>query len=402
MRIPFALFVLSCCVMQGCNPQKLLEEGKPDRAFSVSISLLEQRLKQNKPLKEAHLHALSTSYGILQEEQILRIETLETNRAPERYLELYPIYQELLKRRLKIDPYLPHFYNFDPRYDIPSLEALAEHSRQKAGSYCYDEAAKLFPDARSGDKPVARTAYSWLEKSLEYVPEALENKTLLAEMMDLGTIRVLVTPYKSNTTHARILAQYTTPFQHGAHRQNWLDIHFSQTSSRIDYLLHAEIAHVSVGFDERTSSTTSYSKEIIDGYKTVEKEVRCGDSTIIVKEEVPILITVHGSIESVEQYKSASASLYAQLTTPDGALAGDEWRISKTAEWSNRYEQCSGDSRALPRSCCGSSSMYPFDSDLLRDLASPLHGALMNDLAHIFADASAKPPRKRKVSKKNQ
>lgn len=303
MRIPFALFVLSCCVMQGCNPQKLLEEGKPKRAYSVSISLLEQRLKQNKPLKEAHLHALSTSYGILQEEQIQRIETLETNRAPERYLELYPIYQQLLKRRLEIDPYLLHFYNFDPRYDIPSLEALTEHSRQKAGSYCYDEAAKLFPDARSGDKPVARTAYSWLEKSLEYVPEALENQTLLAEMMDFGTIRGLVTPYKSYTTHATILAQYTTPFQHSEQRRNWLEVHFSQTSSRIDYLLHAEIGHVSVGVDERTSSTTSYSKEVIDGYKTIEKEVRCGDSTIIVKEEVPILITVHGSIESVEQYK---------------------------------------------------------------------------------------------------
>ncbi|MFM9948056.1 MAG: hypothetical protein ACKV1O_08975 [Saprospiraceae bacterium] len=401
MRITFALFILSCCVMQGCNPQKLLEKGKPDRAFSVSISLLEQRLKQNKPLKEAHLHALSTSYGILQEEQIQRIETLETNRAPERHLELYPIYQELLKRRVEIDPYLPHFYNFDPRYDIPSLEALTDHSRQKAGSYCSGEAAKLFPEARSDNKPAARTAYSWLEKSLEYVPEALENKTLLAEMMDLGTIRVLVTPYKSNTTHAQILAQYAL-LHNGTERWNWLEVHFSQPGSRIDYLLHAEIAQVIVGFDERSSSTTNYCKEVIDGYKTVEKEVPSGDSTIIVKEEVPILITVHGSIESIEQYKSASASLYAQLTTPDGALSGDEWRISKTAAWSNRYEQCSGDSRALPHCCSGSSSMYPFDSDLLRDLASPLRGALLNDLAQIFADASAKPARKRKVSKKNQ
>jgi len=402
MRTTFTLFVLSCCLIQGCNPIKLLEDGKPKRAYSVSISLLEQRLKQNKPLKEAHLHALSTSYGILQEEQIQRIEALETNRAPERYLELYPIYQELLKRRMEIDPYLPHFYNFDPRYDIPSLEALTERSRQKAGSYCYDEAAKLFPEARSGDKPVARTAYSWLEKSLEYVPESLENKTLLAEMMDLGTIRVLVITYKSNTTHhAQILAQYAL-LHNGKERRNWLEVHFSQPDSRIDYLLHAEIAQVSVGFDERSSSTTNYSKEVIDGYKTIEKEVRCGDSTIIVKEEVPILITVHGSIESIEQYKSASASLYAQLTTPDGALSGDEWRISKTAEWSNRYEQCSGDSRALPHCCSGSSSMYPFDSDMLRDLASPLRGALLNDLAQIFADASAKPAKKRKVAKKTQ
>ena len=401
MRTTFILFILSCCLMQGCNPQKLLEEGKPKRAYSVSMSLLEQRLKQNKPLKEAHLNALSTSYGILQEEQIQRIETLETNRAPERYLELYPIYQQLLKRRLEIDPYLPYFYNFDPRYDIPSLEALTEHSRQKAGSYCSGEAAKLFPDARSGDKPVARTAFSWLEKSLEYVPEALENQTLKAEMMDLGTIRVLVTPNKSNTTHAQILAQYAL-LHNGTERWNWLEVHFSQPNTRIDYLLHAEIAHVSIGFDERSSSTTNYCKEVIDGYKTVEKEVPSGDSTIIVKEEVPIIITVHGAIESVVQYKSASASLYAHLTTPDGDLTGTEWQISKTAEWSNSYEVCSGDSRALPRSCFGSCYMYPFDSDLLRDLAWPIRGALLNDIANIFPDASAKPAKKRKVSKKNQ
>jgi hypothetical protein len=45
--------------------------------------------------------------------------------------------------------------------------------------------------------------------------------------------------------------------------------------------------------------------------------------------------------------------------------------------------------------------MYPLDSDLLRDLASLLRGALLNDLAQIFSDASAKPVKKRKIAKKD-
>lgn len=400
MRITFTLFLFSCCLIQGCNPQKLLENGKPKQAYTVSIKRVEQRLKQDKPLKDAHLDALSTSYGLLQDEQIRRIENLETNRAPDRHLELYPIYQQLLKRRLEIDPYLPFLYNFNPRYDIPSLEALTEHSRKKAGSYCYDEAAKLFPEARFGDKPAARTAYSWLEKSLEYVPEALENQMLKAEMKDLGTIRILVMPSEFNTFPAQTLAQHTFS-DNGTERWTWLEVHFSKPNSRIDYLLHAEIAHVSVGFDERSSNTTHYCKEVIDGYKTVEKEVRSGDTTIIVKEEVPIMVTVHGAIESVLQSKTASASLYARLTTPDGDLTGTEWQISKTAVWSNSYQECSGDSRALPSCCSGSSAMYPFDSDMLRDLAWPIRSTLLHDIAEIFPEASAKPARKRKGSKKS-
>jgi len=395
MRTIFTLFVLSCCLIQGCNPTKLLESGKPKRAYTVSLNRIEQRLKQNKPLKDAHLEALGTSYGLLQDEEIRRIETIETNRAPDRHLELYPIYQQLLKRRLEIEPYLPLLHYLDPRYDIPSLEALTERSRQRAGSYCYAEAAKLFPEARAGDKPAARAAFYWLEKSLAYVPEALENETLKAEMMDIGTTRVLIVPNESNVYNGGRLTERIFLHQGTAYLY-WLEIHFSRPDSRIDYLLHMEVAQVDLGFDQEYSNITNYSKEIIDGYKTVEKEVRSGDSTIVVKEEVPIIITVHGAIKSVEQYKIASASLYAHLTTPDGDLVVNEWNISKTVDWSNRYEECSGDSRALPRSCCGSWTLYPFDSDMLRDLSQPIRNTLLQDVAGLFPVERVKKVKKRK------
>jgi len=388
MRTSFTLFVLSCCLMQGCSPVKLLEDGNAPRAYTVSKKRVEQGLNQKKPLKDADVEALRTSYAVLQDEQIRRIETIETIGAPDRHLELYPIYQQLLTRRVEIEPFLPVLHNLDPRYDIPSLEALTERSRQRAGSFCYDEAAKLFPEARAGDKPAARTAFYWLEKSLAYVPESLEYKNLKEEMMDIGTIRVLVAPDESLTYNAQKLTQYTF-LRQNAERKQWLEIYFSRPDSRIDYLLLTEIAQVNVGANEETSNRTEYYNEVINGYQRREKNAIYGDSTNIVSEDVPIYTTVQGTIWSVEQYRAARASLNLYLTSPDGELVVAEWQIARTAEWSNRYEVCSGDIRALPRSCTGSKTRYPSDPDMLGQLAWPLRSALLQDVVDLFPETSA-------------
>ena len=385
------LAILICSLLLGCsNPQKLLESNNPERAYTVSKRLVDQRLKRDKPFKNDELHILAASYGQLQDELIREIEALELGRMPGRWLELYPLYQKLLERRQDIEPYLPLLNGFDPRYGLATLQALTERSRQQAGAYCYAEAEAIFPAARAGDKSAARRAYHWLAKGLGYAPERADYLARQAEMAQLGILRVQVSLAAPRGYYADHLADY---FLRGREmeRFKWMEVYFSPSRIPPDYIVQIELDHAYVSFDQEQSHTASFCQDVVDGYKTVEKEVWVNDSTkVIVKEEVPIIVTVSGAITTVEQSKSASASFYATLMPAEGGLAEHSWQRSEYAEWRHSYEICSGDSRALPRSCWGFRQMFPSDWAMLRDLAPCLRQRLLTDLRALFPEAAGR------------
>lgn len=387
-RSTLLVLMMMLSLLSGCvNPHNLLKEGNIERAYTVSKRQVDQRINRQKSFRGAELDVLLASYTLLQEQLIQKVDAIASQREPNRWLSLYPIYQKLLARRQEIDPYLSLYRRADPIYDIASLEALVENARLQAGAYCQSEAQKHVEAARAGDKPAARTAHQWLGKSLEYVPEATENARLQAEMFDLGTVRVFLEPAPSTPYYGPQLLAYTLEGRRPT-RNSWLEIHFSVPESRIDYIVPVEIADAYVGPDYETSSTEYFSKEIEDGCIIVEKQVASGDTVITVQERVPVIITVSGTVTTVNQYKSSDASAYVHVLTGQGALYRDTWVIGTSNSWSNSYQICSGDSRALP-TCFGFYSSPPFDSYMLNGLGDNLRAKLIADICAMFPDATS-------------
>lgn len=375
--------LLSACV----NPLKLLEADKPERAYEVSKRQIDRRLSNDKPLRERELLALRESYRWLQDLQIGKVEAIERNGGPDRWLSLYPIYQDLLHRRQDIDAYLSLIPRLQLRYDITTLEALTERSRLEAGKYCYEEALLLSPLAREGDKVKARAAYNWLVRSIEYVPEELSYQELRNEMYDWGTVRVAAFTNDRTSWDYPLFTECAIPPDVGVFREGWLEVHTIATQKRIDYDLVVDVHNIYVGGNQESAHTTSYSKEIQDGCETIEKEVTVGDSTYTVTETVPIFITVYGEITEVEQSKSAQVDFGMQLIPINGRAAGNIWQDRSYASWSNDFSECDGDSRALPSCCFGSWCSYPSDQSMVKMLGRSMHNYFLAELCRYFPES---------------
>ncbi len=384
--IPLAIVLAAGCA----NPHDLLRDGHTARAYELSLRQMERRMGQQKTPGANERDVLIASYSLLQEADIRRVETLQTQGDPDRWLALYPLYQKMLERRLQIDPFLPLYRHANPLYDIASLEALADHARREGGAYWYRQAEVLFALARSGDKEAARTAVRYLGESLALAPESEETRQRRMEMEDLATIRVLVIPPLNQPEGMSdwMLGRMSSGFRQSFWRAHWLEVHFQPTDLRLDYLLETRVEALNIGHAEESSSVTWYTKEIEDGCRIVEKQVTQGDTVITVQEREPVYITVTGCVTTVDQYKSANAYAGLQLLTPDRLPTGPAWPANIHYDWHNRYEICGGDSRATPI-CFGISQVCPGDDYMAGGLARELRAVVLRDLRRLFPNSSS-------------
>jgi hypothetical protein len=384
VRLPLIVLAVTFLLLSslpGCaDPWKLLEAGKPERAYKVSQRQVEQKLKRNKPVGNDDLEVLASSYHWLQDALIRDVERLADSTTPDRWIPLHHAYHELLDRRLDIEPYLYLLGDgFDARYDTTSLRALTDNARLQAAQYCYGMAAEGFATARAGDKAAARTTYGWLADALDYDPDQPDWHTLKDEMQDLGTNRVLVEVGPRSSFGAMHLSRYMFP-EGEVYRDGWLEIHYAPNGQRVDYVLETSFYFVDAGNNQERSSTDTYTREVVDGHKTEQVQVTEGDSTVTKCVTVPIIITVQGSITTVEQYKSASGSVSIQLVAAHTGQVRNHWRFSDSVNWSNTYQVCAGDARALPSGCSGSCGMYPSDLSMLNDLGHHLFYRMLRAL----------------------
>ncbi len=381
------LFLASSCT----NPLKLLDAEEYDRAYKVSKRQLDHRIRRAKPAKTGELVCLHDSYLYLQDRTIQEITDLHEEGLSRHWLRIYPLYIKLLERQLEVQPYTHLYPQFTFRYDQPSLERLVEQARLNAGAYCFDQAATSFPAARANQKNAARTAYSWLLRALEYVPEDRNYQDHLAEMRDWGTVRILVQGLGYiNPAWASLEATFAPP-GFVLHDRDWLAINYrNATRQRIDYEAIVDVRGVNVSGDQEYANTECFSAEVITGYRTETKKVKQDSVWVEVKEEVPIYTTVTATITTVEQYKAAWSDASIQLIPLAGRRPGAIWSTRANTEWSNTYEICSGDERALPSSCSGSCALFPSDRSMVRDLGWALRGNLLRRLCSYFPDTHLK------------
>ena len=387
MRASFTSLFIVLLTTTCVNPLKLLEAQEFDRAYKVSKRQLDQRIRRDKPATVEQLVALQDSYAHLQDRAIQQISRLQGEGRPSRWLSIYPLYAELLERHLEVQTYTHLFTHFSFHYDLVSLQRLTEQARLNAGTYCFEQAASSFPAARANQKNAARIAYSWLRRALEYVPEDNDYLNYLAEMRDLGTVRILVQNLDYINPVWNSLEAAFPPSGARLYQRDWLEVNYRNSARlRIDYEATMEVTGLRISGDEERRSRERFREKVITGYRTETKKV-WQDSVWVEKEEkVPIYVTVRATIITVEQYKEAWGSAQIQLTPRAGRRPGEWWNTYERVDWSNTYEICSGDDRALPRSCRGYRRFFPSDREMVFDLGRALRWNLIQHLCNYFPD----------------
>ncbi|MEZ4986289.1 MAG: hypothetical protein R2795_14825, partial [Saprospiraceae bacterium] len=321
-------------------------------------------IEEQKLPSAKNIGVFTTSFDIIEQTALNKIAYLQQDGNTNRWLELHPIYQHLLehyKAIATVQAYLPPL-RFE--YDISSLESLVEHSRLACADYWQQRADSLVSAALSGDKQSARKAYAYLQYSLAYAPERIATSLQADSMRDAGIIRWMVEPVQPNSSQEADVLRLLL-YDQPVHYDDWIEIHFQPTSARIDFYARVDIWDIYVSTDRYSSSTHCYSKEVQEGTETITKEVCKGDTVVTVTETVPIMITVRGSITEVVQSKEASALFIISVLDPFTDHKLEQIKFTASSDWTNDYEVCEGDRRALPSSCFGMEAMYPSYGSML-------------------------------------
>jgi len=172
----------------ACAPQKLLEKGKPEKAFERAASQAER----NTNAKVSTLEALATSYAMLQYEDYNQVNRLGNSSSPTRWEGMVNMLERLEARRRRVDAIrlrMKRVIRLDSVSEPPYAQELVVAKRE-AAAHLLRQGKGLLALGEGGDMLAARDAFTSFEKRDRYAPRTSEINRLSDRAAYLGTIRV--------------------------------------------------------------------------------------------------------------------------------------------------------------------------------------------------------------------
>lgn len=177
----FVLFV-------ACTPQKLLEKGKPVKAFERAASQAER----NANAKTSTLETLATSYSILQSSDYDQVTRLGNSNSPTRWEGMVDLLDRLEARRRRVSAIRSNAKRVirlnDLNEPIYAQELIV--AKREAAAHLLRQSKDLLAIAENGDMLAAREAYASLDRRDRYAPRTASINRLSDRALYLGTIRV--------------------------------------------------------------------------------------------------------------------------------------------------------------------------------------------------------------------
>ena len=385
----FTLLPTVFCAAQSVD--RLLDRREYDRAYAVAL----RRVERRKHPRPRQLEELVLAFDHLQLDRLTRIRDLETSPDPDRWIELHDLYGAAYARAVELlDLVGPGALTNSATPSPAELEADRERARREAGDYFWRRGDALLPFARAHDKPAARRAFGYYERSLTYRPElsALLDPLLL-ETRELGTVRVRVLPPVSTPLNDRYLLPHQS---RPGFRRDWLHVIYNDTELRTDHQVEVEVTDYAASGTSVSSTARSYCERVLDYVEKVKKKVRLNDSTVVEKiEEIEHYKIVTATVTTYTQYKSARLLGAAYLYPAGDPAAAAQIPLEATADWSNEYRVGSGDARALPAFADSGGPEYaPSDHSLLDRAARRFYPRLEASLVQRYGDPP--PPKRRR------
>ncbi|MFI5171558.1 MAG: hypothetical protein ACHQFW_04165 [Chitinophagales bacterium] len=372
--------ILFTIFSSGCKvAEKEFRKGNYDEAIDICV----KKLIDN-PDKSEYSLILEEAFRRANEEDLSMIKVLNTEGRPDRWEEIYHIYESVYTRQEKIKPLLPIFIGEEERdaefVFVNAVDGL-NTAKKNAAAYWYADATQKM---ETKDIYKAREAYYELQKINNFYAEYKDVDDLINKARTLGTSDVLFTIKNvSNTTLSSDIVRSINEIEVEDAFGSWYIIHDNLPDEEIDYTVRVNIRSI-ISYPEKvTNNTYVESKEIQDGYEFVYD-----DNGDLVKDSL-------GNPIKVPDYKTVSATVHETWQEKIATISGEVQYIDKTgriiktisiksdALFQNYYATASGYYEALSQESKakigGKPMPFPTDNTLLIE-AVRLLGCDVNDV----------------------
>jgi hypothetical protein len=258
-----SVFILILLLFNFCvSSKKLLENGQYDQAIQQSI----QKLRKD-PANAKEIGVLERAYNIANKQNTDRIAYLNLEGQPNRWDEVFQIYNQLKGRQDLVSTVMP-LKKGGQDYTFPTVDYNKEivDAKNKAAEYYYSHGKQSMKEK---NKLAYQDAFYDFQRVKQYSASYTDVDRLMNECADKGTYYALLIP--RNNTEFRLSEDFmrniiTVDLVNL--NSNWVQ-YFNQTNSRnsYDYNIFVNLRLITVSHEKVTPRTYNESKKIQDGYE---------------------------------------------------------------------------------------------------------------------------------------
>ncbi len=263
-----SIYTLSLVLIlgSGCKvAEKEFRKGNYDEAIDICV----KKLIDN-PDKAEYILILEEAYYRANSEDLSMIEMLNKEGRPDRWEEIYHIYESVYRRQNKIQPLMPIYLGTEERDAefkfVNAVDGL-NTAKKNAAAYWYADATQKI---ETKDVHKSREAYYELQKINEFYDTYKDVDDLIKIAKTQGMSDVLFTVKNAtNSTLSYAVTHALTEIEVRDPYGSWYVIHTKMPESAMEFTVKVNIKFVDAYPEKITNNQYAESKEIIDGYEFV-------------------------------------------------------------------------------------------------------------------------------------
>jgi len=300
----FYLFLVAAILISSCKvAEKEFRKGNYDEAIDICV----KRLIKN-PDNEEYILLLEEAFKRANGEEVATIKSLNTEGRPDRWEEIYMIYQSISRRQHKIEPLMPLYLGNlerDAVFDFVNVVDGIATAKKNAAAYWYADAKQKLA---TGDKYQARDAYNNLVKIKSFYATYQDTDKMLAAAKSLGTNEVVfVINDKSDKSLSSYVREKLYALEPGCTSGTWYQFMDHVQNDSIDYTVQLNVYFLEAYPEKVSTNRYEETKQVEDGFTYVYD-----DQGNMVKDslgnaiKVPVYKTITATVTETWQEKVAT------------------------------------------------------------------------------------------------
>ncbi len=371
-------------VSSGCKvAEKEFRKGNYDEAINICV----KKLIDN-PDKAEYIVVLEEAFARANGEDLAMIDALNREGQPDRWEEIYYLYNDINIRQNKIKPLLPIYLGKEERdaeFNFVNTLDQMNNAKKNASAYWY---AKASENLKTNDMYKARDAYWDLQKIQGFYGDYKDVDDLLVKAKIKGTNDVLfVIKNNSGATLSYDVSRAMQDISLENNYGQWYEIHTKMPESALEFTIELSLKQIEAFPEKVSTKMYTDSKQITDGY-----EFQYDDQGNIVKDSL-------GNPVKVPDYKTITAQVTETWQEKVATVGGEIRYIDKTGKtvktvplksdgvFQNYYAAASGYYEALSQESKnklgGKPMPFPGDNEMIIQ-AMQVFEAQLNDIIHGY------------------
>ncbi|MBC8047500.1 MAG: hypothetical protein H7Y00_11945 [Fimbriimonadaceae bacterium] len=262
MKRIFTLSCISVIILSSCKvAEKQFRQGDYEEAIDISVKKL-----QRNPDKEEYVLLLEEAFKRANQHDLDAIKQLNYEGQPDRWEDIYSIYQSISRRQNKINPLIPLYVESEDRdaaFDFVNVVKEISNAKKNAISFWYANATNKLESEKKYD---ARDAYFELQKIENFDTNYKDVDELMRTAKYLGTNEVAFVV--ENNAHSIIPQEINMLLNEIEPKDisgNWYQFTDLDKDDNYDMSVVLSITHIDVLPEKVSVNHYEESKEVEDG-----------------------------------------------------------------------------------------------------------------------------------------